>query len=146
MTLGTAMLAGPASAETVGSVEPIIDNGVIDTAPLAAQPLDVRGAFAERLVVQREPARSAGVVSDERVCEPRLAEQRGLDLVARRAHAPGECAGRAIATTHAGIACSPLLRAALVAAQRPAPAAVTAPETIERPRRRTPTSSGVPIC
>lgn len=60
------LVAGRAGAETVGSVEPIINNGVVDTGPLAAQPLDVRGAFAERLL-------QCGLVDDvERV----LAEAR----------------------------------------------------------------------
>jgi hypothetical protein len=47
--IGAALLAGAARAETVGSVEPIIDNGVIATGALTAQPLEVRAAFAERL-------------------------------------------------------------------------------------------------
>jgi hypothetical protein len=48
--IGAALWAGAARAETVGSVEPIIDNGVVETGPLTAQPLEVRAAFAERLV------------------------------------------------------------------------------------------------
>ncbi len=47
--LGSMLLAGAALAETVGSVEPIIDNGVIETGALTGQELDVRAAFAERL-------------------------------------------------------------------------------------------------
>jgi len=39
-----------AVAETVASIEPIIDNGVIETGPLTRQDLGVRGAFAERLL------------------------------------------------------------------------------------------------
>jgi hypothetical protein len=66
LTIGAALWAGAARAETVGSVEPIIDNGVIETGPLTSQPLGVRTAFAERLF-------QCGVVDDvERV----LAEAR----------------------------------------------------------------------
>ncbi|HEX3476985.1 MAG TPA: hypothetical protein VHT91_18305 [Kofleriaceae bacterium] len=66
VAMGAVLAAGRARAETVGSVEPIIDNGVVDTGPLTAQPLDVRGAFAERLL-------QCGLVDDvERV----LAEAR----------------------------------------------------------------------
>ena len=48
--LGTLWCTGSALAETVGSVEPIIDNGVIETGVLVGQELDVRAAFAERLL------------------------------------------------------------------------------------------------
>ena len=43
-------LAGAALANTYGSVEPIANPAVIDTAPLRDQSLDVREAFAERLL------------------------------------------------------------------------------------------------
>jgi hypothetical protein len=43
-------LAGPAWANTYGSVEPIANSAVIDTGALRAQPLAVREAFAERLL------------------------------------------------------------------------------------------------
>ena len=43
-------LAGPALASTYGSVEPIANEAVIDTGLLRAQRLDVRAAFAERLL------------------------------------------------------------------------------------------------
>jgi hypothetical protein len=41
---------GAALANTYGSVEPIANPAVIDTQPLRNQPLDVREAFAERLL------------------------------------------------------------------------------------------------
>jgi hypothetical protein len=43
-------LATGARASTFGSVEPIANPAVIDTRPLRDQPLDVRAAFAERLL------------------------------------------------------------------------------------------------
>jgi hypothetical protein len=43
-------LAGPALANTFGSVEPIPNPAVLDTALLRDQPLDVREAFARRLL------------------------------------------------------------------------------------------------
>jgi hypothetical protein len=55
------LLADTAQAETVGSVEPIINNGVIETGALTRQDLDIRTAFAERLL-------QCGIVDDvERV-------------------------------------------------------------------------------
>jgi hypothetical protein len=57
VALGSLASAGAAMAETVGSVEPIIDNGVIDTGALTRQDLDVRAAFAERLL-------QCGIVGD----------------------------------------------------------------------------------
>src|ERR1051325_617522 len=41
---------GSAHAETIGSEEPEANEAVLDIAPLAAQDLDVRAAFAERLL------------------------------------------------------------------------------------------------
>jgi hypothetical protein len=49
VALGVLGAAGAARGDTVGSVEPIIDNGVVNTRVLAEQDLDVRVAFAERL-------------------------------------------------------------------------------------------------
>ena len=43
-------LSSPALATTYGSVEPIATALVINTSPLKAQRLDVRAAFAERLL------------------------------------------------------------------------------------------------
>jgi hypothetical protein len=48
---------GAAQAETLGSVEPIASTTVVDIAPLVAQDLDVRTAFAERLL-------QCGIVDD----------------------------------------------------------------------------------
>jgi hypothetical protein len=63
VTIGAALWASAAWAETVGSVEPIIDNGVIETGPLTSQPLEVRTAFADRLF-------QCGVIGDvERVLD-----------------------------------------------------------------------------
>ena len=42
--------AAAAPASTFGSVEPIANSAVIDTTPLRDQPLDVRKAFADRLL------------------------------------------------------------------------------------------------
>jgi len=57
VALGSMVLGGTALAETVGSVEPIINNGVIETGALTGQDLDIRAAFAERLV-------QCGVIDD----------------------------------------------------------------------------------
>jgi hypothetical protein len=57
VALGSLLSARAALAETVGSVEPIIDNGVIETGALTRQDLDVRAGFAERLL-------QCGVVDD----------------------------------------------------------------------------------
>ena len=65
VTLGLMLFAGAALAETVGSVEPIISNGVIETGALTSQDLDVRAGFAERLL-------QCGIVDD---VERLLAEQ-----------------------------------------------------------------------
>ena len=57
VALGSLLFAGAALAETVGSVEPIIDNDVIETGALTRQDLDVRAGFAERLL-------QCGIVDD----------------------------------------------------------------------------------
>lgn len=49
LTVAAASLAGPAMANTYGSVEPIANPAVVDTTPLRDQSLDVREAFARRL-------------------------------------------------------------------------------------------------
>ena len=49
--------AGRGQAETLGSVEPIANEAVLEIAPLSAQDLDVRAAFAERLL-------ACGIVDD----------------------------------------------------------------------------------
>ena len=49
LTVVAASLAGPARANTYGSVEPIANPAVVDTTPLRDQSLDVREAFARRL-------------------------------------------------------------------------------------------------
>ena len=51
------VLAGSALASTYGSVEPIANPSVIDTTPLREQSLDVRAAFAARLL-------QCGIVDD----------------------------------------------------------------------------------
>ena len=48
-TIISASLAGPALANTYGSVEPIANPAVVDTTPLRDQSLAVREAFARRL-------------------------------------------------------------------------------------------------
>jgi hypothetical protein len=58
--------AGAALAETFGSVEPIASTTVVDISPLVAQDLDIRAAFAERLL-------QCGIVDD---VEQLLSKQR----------------------------------------------------------------------
>jgi len=50
VALGAAWWVGAARAETVGSVEPEANEAVVEIGPLAAQDLDIRAAFAERLL------------------------------------------------------------------------------------------------
>jgi hypothetical protein len=50
VALGATMWSDAGWAETVGSVEPEANDAVVDIAPLAAQDLDIRTAFAERLL------------------------------------------------------------------------------------------------
>jgi hypothetical protein len=57
LTLVALSLAGPALANTYGSVEPIANPAVVDTTPLRDQSLAVREAFARRLL-------QCGIVDD----------------------------------------------------------------------------------
>ena len=53
LVVALAVPCGTLYANKYGSVEPIANSAVVDTSPLTGQPLRVREAFANRLLLRR---------------------------------------------------------------------------------------------
>ena len=67
VALGAVLVSGEATAETLGAIEPFANDAVLDMGPLESQDLDVRAAFAERLLACGIVDRVEQLLSDRHI-------------------------------------------------------------------------------